>query len=197
MRITCAIVAERAPKPVGITYSPPPSQPPMYTPHCQRGLLLRLITLLGYINPDNPNNHNNQQAAIRTPAGKRELARRTRTLRTQWENAVKAATAAARGRALPSARPTALSTVASTAMAPETSVVGTPGGTRRPFLLFLWNLHLGMPAVAGASITVARGGEGARGDVEPSEMKYLGASLRPFVGRALHKGAGIGGEVRV
>lgn len=118
---------------------------------------------------------------LRTDAGKRELARRTRALRLEWEAAVKAADNIARGKW--PRRERGKSGERAAADASNTLV-------EFPFLRFLWRVH---GNTTGGAAGEAR--DGAVVEIEQSELKYLGASLRQtLVGRVTRREQG--GEVR-
>ena len=141
--------------------------------------------------------HQQTKATLRTDAGKRELARRTRALRLEWKATVKAAYRIARGK-----RPRLAAGEAATAGDGHRGVsVDNSGRDRQrsvmmdnsaplveaPFLRFLWSVH---GVTAAAAVTAA-----AEEGVEPSELKYLGASLRrTMVGQVTRRVRG--GEVR-
>ncbi|CAM9575821.1 unnamed protein product, partial [Scytosiphon promiscuus] len=132
------------------------------------------------------------QATLRTSEGKRELARRTLALRHQWKEAIKAAERIACYRR---------------EKRPERATLATPPGrvsgrlnlnpevdrkpphqhelhdqppvlaefVEVPFLRLVWGVH-GTATADGPAQALA--GESSRVEVEPSELKYLGASLR-------------------
>lgn len=131
----------------------------------------------------NNNNNNQSKATLRTDVGKRELARRTRTLRLEWEAAVKAANRIARGKRPPRRERGNAGQAASDA---STALV------ELPFLRLLWGVH---GSTTGGAAGAAAGGGSVAAEIEPSELKYLGASLRQtLVGRVTRKV--VGGEVR-
>ncbi|CAN0104637.1 unnamed protein product, partial [Laminaria digitata] len=127
------------------------------------------------------------EAAIRTPAGKRELARRTRVLCQEWKTCITAATHAARGRPPPLPPQAGTRGRAAAAEAGFDALRETPAPrepaelVELPFLRFLWHVHGGSASVTPPA---AMGqGLGACGDgVEPSELKYFSASMRPLLG---------------
>ncbi|CAM9300736.1 unnamed protein product, partial [Hapterophycus canaliculatus] len=142
------------------------------------------------------------QATIRTSAGKRELARRTCALRMQWKAAIKTAEhialensgrwplslRAAAGRPnrgtaaraardgyhftqeIESERPSHFQQQQQQRQQPAPAEL-----VEVPFLRFLWGVH---GTTTGRSATAAAVEGGLRAEVEPSELKYLGASLR-------------------
>lgn len=113
--------------------------------------------------------------------GKRELARRTRSVRLEWEAAVKAAERIARGKRIHRGRSKTPEETASQRQAPDASTTLV----ELPFLRFLWAAH--GSTTAGAASTAA-GGDGSVVEIEPSELKYLGASMRQtLVGRATRR----------
>ncbi|CAN0054047.1 unnamed protein product [Ectocarpus fasciculatus] len=121
---------------------------------------------------------------ILTQAGKRELARRTRDLRLEWNAAIRTATRIARGNGsgelgtAGSAHYTYEGASCDTAeqrtgqrqhATTDTSAIPL---VEAPILRFLWGLH------GSTTAAVAQETAGASAGVEPSELKYLGASLR-------------------
>lgn len=129
------------------------------------------------------------QATTRTLAGKRELARRTRALRLEWKVAVEAADRIARGK-------TPLPAAAGKTYYPK--VVVEQSATARqqhhtsallevPFVRFLWGVH-GSTTPTAADAVAAAGEDDSDVRVEPSELKYLGASVRQTLfGRATRR----------
>ena len=132
------------------------------------------------------------QATIRSPAGKRELVRRAAALQREWKAAV--ATIyheTARGPQQLAVTPPA----SATGETPPRDLLGLAGKTElndasashpteridfSPILRLVWDVHSGdrWPlVVTTGKVIVARGGE-----VEPSELKYVGASLRSLFG---------------
>lgn len=122
---------------------------------------------------------------ILTQAGKRELARRTRDLRLEWNAAIRTATRIARdsgsgeldtagGSARYSYEGAGYDTAEHRTGQRQRATTGTSAIplVEAPILRFLWGLH------GSATVAVALETAGASAGVEPSELKYLGASLR-------------------
>ncbi|CAM9342694.1 unnamed protein product [Ectocarpus sp. 8 AP-2014] len=128
------------------------------------------------------------QAMILTQAGKRELGRRTRDLRLEWRASIRTATRIAResgsgelgtaGSADYSYEGASHDKEEQRTQRKEQRQHGTTTDTsgiplvEAPILRFLWGLH----GSTAAGITLETAGAGA--GVEPSELKYVGASLR-------------------
>lgn len=141
------------------------------------------------------------KATIGTHAGKRELARRTRALRLEWKAALEAADRIARGKPPLLAADgincypiVEVNISANVLKRQQHQQQPTAALVAAPFVRFLWSVHRSTTAAA-SNAAAAVGGNSSGVGVEPSELKYLDASLRQtLVG--LDTRRAWGGEVR-